>query len=218
MSFYVYVYRDPRRSDEPFYVGKGSKDRALTHLKRSHNRELNFKLSRMKGLGVVPKVEIIDAIDENHAFLMEKCLIEAIGRKDLKKGPLLNRTDGGEGPTGRVCPDHIREQKRARWTGEGNPSKNMKPSHRDAIRQARTGARASITARINMSRSQVGKRAGEKHPMFGKKTPEHVLSKLSASASGKKWWNNGVQSKLSYDRPGNEWVPGRTTFTRRTAP
>jgi len=38
--------------------------------------------------------------DEAEAHELERALISSIGRHDLKKGPLTNQTDGGEGATG----------------------------------------------------------------------------------------------------------------------
>lgn len=98
--FYTYIYRDPSRQNEPFYVGKGTKDRAFSHLKRKDRHPMTHRVQKMLREGVQPDIEIIPAIDEKHAFFMEECCIQVIGRRDLGKGPLLNLTDGGEGPTG----------------------------------------------------------------------------------------------------------------------
>ena len=44
---------------------------------------------------------IEDRLDENDAFELETYWIKRIGRNDLKNGPLVNFTNGGEGSSGR---------------------------------------------------------------------------------------------------------------------
>lgn len=106
--FYTYIYRDPSRKDkkgfpEPIYVGKGQKRRVFKHLTRSDTHPFTRRLQKMKQAGILPEIEIVQALDENHAFFMETCLIQIIGRKDLGQGPLLNLSDGGRGGTsGRI--------------------------------------------------------------------------------------------------------------------
>ena len=99
-KFYTYIYRDPSRNNEPIYVGKGCAKRAWSHLSSSKKHPFIQRLQYMKKNSVVPSIEIIDALDESHSIFLEECLIEIIGRKDLKKGTLLNLTDGGEGVSG----------------------------------------------------------------------------------------------------------------------
>lgn len=116
-QFYTYIYRDPSRLNskgfpEEIYVGKGFDERAYTHLARKDKHEFVHRLQKMKRLGIAPSIEIINAIDEDHAFFLEKCLIAVIGRKDLGKGPLLNLTDGGEGASGCVYSEDYKQKQR----------------------------------------------------------------------------------------------------------
>jgi len=107
--FYVYVYRDPRatKHQQPVYVGKGTGDRDLSHWSRgSHNKPLQDFLSHLRGLNLTPICDrVFETPDEQAAFVKEIELIKLYGRRDLKKGPLFNLTDGGEGPTGHVRTD-----------------------------------------------------------------------------------------------------------------
>ena len=96
-QYYAYIYHD---GDVPIYVGKGKGVRVSRHLKRKDKHPLTQKLTKMKREGREPRIQIIDAPDEAAAFEMEELLITMIGRKDLGLGPLLNLTDGGEGPSG----------------------------------------------------------------------------------------------------------------------
>ena len=84
MRFYTYVWS--RENGSPWYIGKGSGNRAY---------------QRCKGHWA-PKDASLIAIqywaDEETAFSYEMYLIDFWGRKDVGTGILLNRTNGGENP------------------------------------------------------------------------------------------------------------------------
>lgn len=121
-DFYVYIYLDPRKSGhyifgdicflyEPFYVGKGHKNRNLDHLRyiKHYNHFMQAKISKIQQNHQQPLIlQYAENISEESAFLLEQKLIENIGRTNLQKGPLTNLTDGGEGVSGYV---YSREQK-----------------------------------------------------------------------------------------------------------
>ena len=111
--FYVYALLDPRKPGnyqydkyhfdyEPFYIGKGTKNRAQTHLskyeiKKGFNPYKNSKITNIRKENLEPKILIIkDKMNENQSFQMEKHAIKHIGRKE-SKGPLTNLYDGGYG-------------------------------------------------------------------------------------------------------------------------
>lgn len=81
--FYTYLWL--REDGTPYYVGKGSGNRAIAWHKR---------------LGNAPegRVVLYVAKDEADAFETEVALIWYYGRKDLDTGCLRNLTDGGENP------------------------------------------------------------------------------------------------------------------------
>jgi hypothetical protein len=83
--FYTYIWF--REDWTPYYVGKGSSDRAFEHHRR---------------LGCGPKdknkVDIQYWETEEEAFQAEQDLIRFFGRKDNGTGVLRNLTDGGENP------------------------------------------------------------------------------------------------------------------------
>lgn len=85
--YYVYQLIDPRNG-KPFYVGKGSCDRAHTHaaFKDGNNNPHKDRLIRkLQSLGLEPRVTIvIDGItDEASAYALEEDLIESIGLANL---------------------------------------------------------------------------------------------------------------------------------------
>jgi len=119
-KFYVYVYLDPRKPGkykygeyefeyEPFYVGKGGgrKSRLKYHLtnyclKNDSNKLKTNKIKKIIENGFEVKiVKVLEEMSEEESYILEKRIIDIIGRKDLKMGVLTNLTNGGEGLTGR---------------------------------------------------------------------------------------------------------------------
>src|ERR1017187_3653476 len=84
MKFYTYVWL--REKGSPWYVGKGSGNRAY---------------QRCKGHWA-PKDRALILLqywpDEETAFAFEMYLIDFWGRKDIGSGTLHNHTNGGENP------------------------------------------------------------------------------------------------------------------------
>jgi len=114
-KFYVYAYLDPRKQGnylfneyyfnyEPFYIGKGHGRRKYIHLHNSYNKHLNSKIKKIrKETGYDPFIIVYkELMIESDAFILETDMIQKIGRSDIKKGPLCNHTNGGEGPSGHI--------------------------------------------------------------------------------------------------------------------
>ena len=125
-KFYVYVYLDPRKKGlydygkysfeyEPFYIGKGSKNRMYYHTyklnkKYRHNNFLYRKINKINKDGfstIILKVK--ENLDEGDSFEFEKKLIKLIGNC-YNKGPLTNMTDGGEGTSGWKVSKELRKK------------------------------------------------------------------------------------------------------------
>jgi len=101
--YYVYVYYDPRKSNEPIYVGKGREDRAYSHTKYCSNPILKYKLDKIELENLEPIIKIYkEYLKESEAFALEVKLIEKYGRIDKETGTLCNLTDGGEGQAGNI--------------------------------------------------------------------------------------------------------------------
>jgi hypothetical protein len=98
VQFYTYIYFDPSKSNEPIYVGKGSNNRYLDHLKRKDNHPLTRRIRHMRREGVEPTIERIFVSNEHNALQLEIGLIRHFGRKHMDTGPLLNLTMGGQNP------------------------------------------------------------------------------------------------------------------------
>lgn len=96
--FYVYLYTDPR-NNEIIYVGKGTGERFLSHIKYGNkiNPHFNNKLNKIKKAGLDPIINIVHETDnELEALEFEEFLIKEIGRS-CDGGTLCNISLGGEG-------------------------------------------------------------------------------------------------------------------------
>ena len=162
--FYTYCYYDPSRGMEPIYVGKGTGDRAKSHLSRKDHHPLTYRLRKMKSNGVEPIIKFLcNNVDEELAILCEEEAISKYGRRDLGKGTLLNLTDGGEGTSGFIptfTEEHKRKISLARSGQKLKPqSEETKNKRADKLR----GTKRTVEQRNNISASKKGKRLSEAH-------------------------------------------------------
>ena len=178
-NFYVYVYLDPQKSGrhcygryrfnyEPFYVGKG-------HGKRSHTfygRGNQFLLSKLKQ--VIEPIVIIykDCLTEDESFYLEKKLITRIGRRDLKTGPLVNFTNGGEGSSGIIVSLEARRKRSNFHKGRKRPLRTEE--HRRKIGEGNRGKVMSEEAKRKISIALKGRK---KAPF----SEEHIINLKKAA-------------------------------------
>lgn len=235
--YYVYLYLNPLLNDafiygdynfqfEPFYVGKGKNDRCNFHLNESkkNNSKKYPVINKIKKILKSNLEPIIIKIKENltecDAFILEKELIHIIGRKDLKKGPLKNVTDGGEGASGYIASDSLREIRRINaiknenhkkiilLKGENHASfgKPVSEERREKQRNSMLGKKMSDDTKEKISMKLIGKKRTLEHckniseGLKGKKLSNEHKNKISISKIGKPTWNkNKTQTIYQYD-------------------
>lgn len=103
--YYIYSYL--RKDNSPYYIGKGKEQRAYTK-GRNEVRPPKDK-SRVRILK--------NNLTEQEAFEVEKLYILMFGRKDNGTGILRNKTDGGDGASGRIDSEETRRRKSQSLTG-----------------------------------------------------------------------------------------------------
>jgi hypothetical protein len=100
MQYYVYILIDPRNS-QPFYVGKGYKNRMMSHESETRRVQYNNKekcetIQEIWNVGLQVKYEQIFVCGEKESREKEKDLIKKYGRR-IKGGLLTNKHVGGNG-------------------------------------------------------------------------------------------------------------------------
>lgn len=93
MSYYVYQLVNPI-DNKPFYIGKGTGNRAQHHLREKtviDNVYKQNKIDYIRSQGYEPRIEIIaeNIIDENLAYKIETEMIKKYGRKGYDEGGIL---------------------------------------------------------------------------------------------------------------------------------
>jgi len=185
--YYVYLYLDPRKKGsysygdfhfeyEPFYVGKGIKDRYLSHLRiamgtrKGKNNKIISKIKSIINDGSEPIIfKFLENLNKDEYNTQEIYLIKSIGKYCDNSGPLLNITDGGDGGI--------------TWAGEHH---NKNKSLEDIV-----GYERSIELKKKISEDaskRIGElnpnfgNVGEMNPNYGRKHTEEELKKMSESA------------------------------------
>lgn len=177
-KYYIYAYLDPRKNGEfkygdyifeyePFYIGKGCNKRCDDHLRESSLREKSFKdnkINKLLKLGLEPMIlKISENLFEIDAFELEIKIIKKIGRFNLKKGPLTNLTDGGDGISGLI----------------------KTKEHRRKLSESHIGKKMSLEARKKISKSLIGKRGRN----TGNKHSDETKKQISETKKGTISWN-----------------------------
>jgi hypothetical protein len=112
--FYTYAYL--RKDKTPYYIGKGQGGRL-------------YKKSKGEVGKPKDKSRIIflkQNITEEEAFRHEKYMISVFGRKDLGTGVLHNKTNGGEGVSGHIVSDEVKEKLKQFNTGKKHTEETKK--------------------------------------------------------------------------------------------
>jgi NUMOD3 motif len=181
-DYYVYIVF--RLSGIPCYVGKGRGGRWKQHFTKTHNQYLRNIIKKEGGAN--PVVLIRENMSEDDAFALERALIKALGRKDLRTGPLVNHTDGGDGSSN-IAPEALARRNKAVARYWSNSENRKIAGDRARGRKHTEEAKAAISAKLSAGAAN-NMPGREKSPIFkkGVPLPKDILEKMRQSKLGKK--------------------------------
>lgn len=171
MEYYTYAYL--REDGTPYYIGKGKGRRAfLRHsgfYPPSKERILFLKIN----------------LTEEQAFNHEIYMISIFGRKDLETGILHNKTNGGDGCSGKIMTEQDIQNRR-----KGRLGKPLSESHKRKIAEANRGTPKTMTEKRKQSDVEKGLRARGKPKQ---KHSDETKRKISDATQGRVPWNKGLK-------------------------
>jgi len=239
-SFYVYILLDPRKpgfykygdfvfDHEPFYVGKGRGNRYKEHLgylsQSSYNSFIANKIRKIfkECNTIYISNKIFENLFEEVAFEVEKFLIRQIGRFDLKRGPLCNLTDGGEGMSGHVCSKETRIKLSNCFKGTKHPmfNKHHREDSKNKMSIGNTGRVFSEEHRKKISLANRGKIRSEdckkrlSEINKGNKRSEETKKKMREQRIGCKNPNFGKVTSEETKRKISESLKRRNSIKRQ---
>lgn len=167
-QFYVYIHKKP--DGTPFYVGKGTANRAYQFSKRSEwHKNIVAKYGRSNII-----IEVINCFNESQAFDLEKIYIKQF---KLSGVCLVNLTDGGEGVSGLVRGHPSDEHKKK--NGDARRGKKQSEETKRKRSEALKGRKRFIDpewrAKISLSRK------GQPSPRIRAKLSDETKLKISNS-------------------------------------
>jgi hypothetical protein len=169
MIYYTYAYL--RENGTPYYIGKGKGNRMYRKSRKHHIQPPKDK----------SKILLLKQnLTEEEAFKHEVYMINVLGRKDLGTGILRNRTNGGEGISGRVISDETRKLYSELRKGK-TPSKET----REKMSEAHKGENNHFYNKIHSQESRNKMSAlkiGDKNHNYGKPKTEEIKKKMSVAS------------------------------------
>lgn len=212
-----YIYEDIKLDYEPFYVGKGTRERIKRTLL---HRECSFKVNKIKKIrnngGEVIAIKLYDKLEDLESRKLEIETIRKIGRRDLKLGPLSNLTDGGEGRLSSSPTEETRLKisKTKKEYYKNNPAKPLSVEAKQHLREINTGDKNPFYGKTHtkeVREAHSDRVTGMNHPMYNKKhskeTIELIKQRRAESVDQEKF---NVESRIrnskaviQYDLSGN---------------
>lgn len=189
LMYYVYQLIDPR-NNQPFYVGKGTGNRAKTHMWNTSKSDNPYKENKIKSIrndGFEPIIEYIaeNIIDEDLAYSIEEKMIKKYGRKGYDDHGILTN----------VCLDKRPPSHKGKTYEEiyGEERAKEQREKRSELQKQRGGYgpkhHSEETKKIFSELN-----SGSGNPMYGKKQSEQTKKLISEKAKQRV----GKLNKLSH--------------------
>ena len=196
MHYYTYAYL--REDKTPYYIGKGQGNRI-------YSKQKYIKPPKDKSRIIYLKQNLT----EEEAFKHEIYMIAVFGRKDLGTGILHNRTDGGEGVSGRIL-----SQESRRKISEANKDNTncLGKTHSEESRKKMSESQKGNTKRLGKTHSEETKRKMSDSSKgntnwLGKTHSEETKRKMSEVHKNP---SEETRKKLSEAQKGNTKMLGKT--------
>jgi hypothetical protein len=181
--FYTYAYL--REDRTPYYIGKGIGSRAYKKYKNE------IKPPKNKSRIILLKKNLL----EEEAFKHEIYMIAVLGRKDLGTGILHNRTNGGEGSSGRICSEETKVKIGTAQKGDKNHNYGKSPSEETRKKLSEAGKDKVFSEETRKKLSQKNK---------GRTLSEETKRKISQSRKGNVPWNKGKKGLQKHSQETKE--------------
>ena len=194
--YYTYAYL--REDKTPYYIGKGKGPRIYSTSRRIKPPKDKSRILYLK-----------QNLTEEEAFKHEIYMIAVFGRKDLGTGILRNRTDGGEGVSGRIL-----SQESRRKISEANKGNTncLGKTHSEESRKKMSESQKGNTKRLGKTHSEETKRKMSDSSKgntnwLGKTHSEETKRKMSEVHKNP---SEETRKKLSEAQKGNTKMLGKT--------
>ena len=171
MDFYAYIW--VREDGSPYYVGKGTGNRAF----KSDGHGVHCPPDRSR-------IMVFPMLNEAEAFEAEVSWIDLFGRKDLGTGCLRNLTNGGEGTSG--------------WQPSAETKAKQSASQKGKPRPWLIGHKLSAKS-IEKLRTYPRKKGVHNSPATEIKPGQHISPATQFGADGWVPWNKGMPSTRRRD-------------------
>lgn len=156
--FYTYAYL--REDKTPYYIGKGQTRRIF----QQHGKSCGVPKDKSR------IIFLKQNLTEEEAFKHEKYMIAVFGRKDLGTGILYNRTDGGDGCSGKIVSEETKKKLR-----EFNLGKKYSEETKAKLKKIKSGQNHPLYGKVHSDETkklQSKVKLGKNNPFYGKKHSE----------------------------------------------